>query len=100
MGGAERIYNLHFEKSLFNFDQNFNFIKRTWKTFRGENRKAVQVSPIVFFFESEKQLNRYSRHKQEKIAEFYLIKPVCLSLMFDAELGKKSWFILLVFLNC
>lgn len=53
-----------------------------------------------FFFESEKQLNRYSRHKQEKIAEFYLIKPVCLSLMFDAELGKKSWFILLVFLNC
>ena len=53
----------------------------------------------IFFFESEKQLNRYSRHKQEKMAEFYLIKPVCLSLMFDAELGKKSWFIFFLYFS-
>ena len=51
----------------------------------GKRSRSVQY----FFFESEKQLNRYSRHKQEKMAEFYLIKPVCLSLMFDAELGKR-----------
>ena len=33
------------------------------------------------------------------MAEFYLIKPVCLSLMFDAELGKKSWFIFFLYFS-
>ena len=103
-GRAQAQYNLHFKKVYLTLIKTLIFWKEhgilSVSSFHNAKTGKRSRSVQYFFFESEKQLNRYSRHKQGKMAEFYLIKPVCLSVMFDAELGKKSWFILLVFLNC
>ena len=64
-----------------------------------ENRKAAQVSPILFF-RKEKHLNRYSGYKQGKIPDIFLDLTRLLIFNVWCRIGWKDSVYSSAFLHC